>query len=215
MTLLEEKNLQKGEVVIYKPRLHWIVLVRPIVYLFISVILLIIIKLMAPSSLSGIYGFLGVVNNYFKIIMTINVILALLYLGRRIIEYCVAEYYVTNKRLILKKGLFASRLIDIPIEKVESLICVKGLFGYLFNYGTVFVSGLGGTLSRYSNVKKPYKVRRVIYDVMDKSKSITIIREDLPKPVIVKEVRKERRPEIQYGVFVTSYPAGKREVLTK
>jgi hypothetical protein len=155
------------------------------------------------------------VNTIFKIIVTINVIVSILCLIHQIVEYFVVEYYITNKRLIFKKGLFYTSLIDIPIEKVESLICIKGLLGHIFNYGTVFVSGIGGMLLRYSNIKKPYKARRVIYDVMDNSKNITIIREDLPKPVFVKEVQKERQPEIQYGTFVTSYPAGKREIPVK
>jgi hypothetical protein len=214
MTLPEGKNLQKGEVIVYNPKVHWIVLIRPIVYLIVSTALLIIIKLLVPSYISiGIIG--EIVNNFFKKILLINAIVSILCLIRQIIKYYVVEYYITNKRLILKKGLFNSRLVDIPIEKVESLICTKGLFGYIFNYGAVFVSGIGGMLYKYSNIKKPYKVRRVIYDVMDKNKNITIIREDLPKPSFVKEVHRERQPEIQYGTFVTSYPAGKRAVPVK
>jgi hypothetical protein len=217
MTLLEEKNLQKGEAVIYNPKLHWIILVRPVIYVFVSVILLMILKSFVFSYTSGIkwipgIWISGIVNNHFKAIMMVNVLLAAICLIRCIVEYCVVEYYITNKRLILKKGVFTSKLIDIPIEKVEGLICVRGLFGYFFNYGTVFVSGIGRMLSRYGSIRKPYKVRRIIYDVIDRSKNLTIIREELPKPVFVKT---ERQPEIHYGSFVTSYPAGKREVLVK
>ncbi|MDR2102968.1 MAG: PH domain-containing protein [Treponema sp.] len=212
MTLLKAKNLQKGEVVIYNPKLHWIILARPILYLIISSILLVIIKSTIPSYIRILNA---VVDNVFRGIMVINVILSIVCLIRRIVEYCVVEYYITNKRLILKKGLLNFSLIDMPIEKVESLICVKGLLGHIFNYGTIFVSGIGGMLPRYSNIKKPYRARRVIYDIMDKSKNITITREDLPKPVFVKEIHKQRQPEIQYGAFVTSYPAGERDVPVK
>ncbi|MDR2176838.1 MAG: PH domain-containing protein [Treponema sp.] len=210
MTLLNEKNLQKGEVVIYSPKLHWIVLIRPILYLFISVALLIITKSIVLSYSSVVNE---VVNSIFGKVLIIDIMLLMLYLIWRIVEYCIVEYYITNKRLILKKGLFNSRLIDMPIEKVESLICSKGLLGYLLNYGTIFVSGIGGMLPRYSDIRKPYKVRRVIYDVMDKGKSITVTRENLPKPAFVKKAHEER--EIQYGTFITSYPAGERDTLVK
>jgi uncharacterized membrane protein YdbT with pleckstrin-like domain len=129
----------------------------------------------------------------------------------------MVSYYITNKRLILKKGLFTTSLIDMPIEKVESIIVVQSLFGHIFNYGNVFVSGIGGMLPRYRSVRKPYKVRRILYKMIDKNRKITIIREDQPKPVYVREVVKEvqKEDEIQYGIFVTSYPAGERQVPLK
>jgi hypothetical protein len=74
---------------------------------------------------------------------------------------------------------------------------------------------VGGGRPRYSAIRKPLKVRRIIYDIMEKNKKITITREDLPKPVFIKEVKPTREPEIQYGTFVTSYPAGERQILKK
>jgi hypothetical protein len=104
--------------------------------------------------------------------------------------------------------------VDLPIDKIESVVCVQSLLGSLFSYGTVRVSGIGGMKPRYSTIRKPHKVRRIIYDIIEKNKKITIVREDLPKPVLVKEGQK-RKPEIQYGLFVTSYPAGEQKAAGK
>jgi uncharacterized membrane protein YdbT with pleckstrin-like domain len=149
---------------------------------------------------------------YVPVLLTIFFIAAL-YLLWQIIEYYMVAYYITNKRLILKKGLFTSSLIDMPIEKVESIIVIQSLLGRIFNYGNVFVSGIGGMLPRYRCVKKPYKVRRVLNTVIDKNRKITITREEQPRPVYVRDIKQVlTEHEIQYGTFVTSYPAGERKI---
>ncbi|GHU88766.1 hypothetical protein FACS189476_06470 [Spirochaetia bacterium] len=203
MNITGKKNLQNGETVIYYPDLHWMFLIKPILLVAVSIVLLITKELTAAYVLV----WADTVDFAYRIAVVIIFIAALIYLLWTIIEFYLVEYSITNKRLILKKGFFTSTLVDMPIEKVESIICVQSLLGRIFNYGTILVSGVGGMTPRYSTIRKPHKIRRIIYTVIDKNKMITITREEAPKPVLVKQVR---RPEIQYGTFVTSYPAGKR-----
>jgi membrane protein YdbS with pleckstrin-like domain len=205
MNLTGKKNLQKGEVVLYYPRLHWMFLIRPIVCLTVAVLLFFTKEITNTYIKSAAH--LATVNTIYTIALLTIFILAALYLLRKIIEFYLVQYSITNKRLILKKGVFVSTLVDMPIEKIESIICVQSLLGRIFNYGTLLASGIGGSLPCFKTIRKPHKVRRVIYDIIEKNKKITIIREDLPKPVKVKPVQKV--PEVQYGIFVTSYPAGK------
>ncbi|GHU94704.1 hypothetical protein FACS189479_07730 [Spirochaetia bacterium] len=208
MNTTGKKNLQEGETVIYYPELHWIFLIKPIIFLAISIVLLIISKVITGYADS--IGFITVNAIIYQIVLGVIFLLALLLLFRTVIEFFLVQYSITNKRLILKKGLFTSTLIDMPIEKVESIICVQSIFGRLLNYGTILVSGVGGMLPRYTTIQKPHKVRRILYTVIDKNKKITIIRKEAPKPVLVKQ--QVRQPEIQYGTFVTSYPSGDRMV---
>jgi hypothetical protein len=212
MNITGKKNLQKGEAVIYYPQLHWMFLIKPILVLTVSLVLY-ISKGIASRYIKSV-SFLAAVNTVYKILLLIVFIVAIVYLLGKIIGFFLTHYSITNKRLILKKGVFTSSLVDMPIEKVESIICVQSLLGRIFNYGTIFVSGVGGMLPRFSTIRKPFKVRKVIYDIIDKNKNVTIIREDLPKPVLVKEEKRTREPDVQYGIFVTSYPAGEREVLS-
>ncbi|GHV51902.1 hypothetical protein AGMMS49579_08240 [Spirochaetia bacterium] len=216
MDITGKKNLQKGEKAIYYPELHWIFLVKPGLCLVIAVALLITREIIA--SYVGSFGF-DIGNTLYQIAFIIIFILALLYMIRKVVEFYLVQYSITNKRLILKKGILTSTLVDMPIEKVESIICVQSLLGAIFNYGTILVSGVGGRLPRYSTVRRPYKVRKVINDIIDKNRKITVTREDLPKPVLVKTGKDGKQvkvvQEIQYGTFVTSYPLGERRVQAK
>jgi uncharacterized membrane protein YdbT with pleckstrin-like domain len=211
MNITGKKNLQKGETAIYYPELHWAFLMKPVLILALSILLLITREVTAGYVDSVRFV---TVDTVYKIVLVIFFILALLYLLWTIVEFYLVQYSITNKRLILKKGLFTSTLIDMPIERVESIICAQSILGRIFNYGTVLVSGVGGMLPRYSTIRQPHKVRRILYTIIDKNKKITITREDAPKPVFVKEGKTRKVPEIQYGTFVTSYPAGER-IVTK
>ncbi|GHT69005.1 hypothetical protein FACS1894110_17680 [Spirochaetia bacterium] len=216
MDITGKKNLQKGEKAIYYPELHWMFLVKPGLCLVAAIALLITREIIA--SYVGSFGF-DIGNTLYKIAFIIIFILALLYMIRKVVEFYLVQYSITNKRLILKKGILTSTLVDMPIEKVESIICVQSLLGAIFNYGTILVSGVGGRLPRYSTVRRPYKVRKVINDIIDKNRKITVTREDLPKPVLVKTGKDGKQEkvvqEIQYGTFVTSYPLGERSVEAK
>jgi uncharacterized membrane protein YdbT with pleckstrin-like domain len=207
MKLAKKKNLQKGEVIIYRPEVHWFFLIRPLLALFFS-LALVIIKVILDSFLIPVFAMQTIVSVIHYLILVNFVITGIRFLWQ-LAEYFSIEYYITNKRLIVKHGVFSTVVADMPIEKVESLICVQRLLGKLFNYGTVFVSGIGGMLPRYGTVRKPYTVRRIIDEMIEKNKAITVTQETSPKPVQVR--RKEEVIDVEYGTFVTSYPAKRRE----
>jgi hypothetical protein len=207
MKLAKKKNLQKGELVIYNPEVHWFFLIRPLLALFFSlglvIIKVILNSLLIPASI------LQIIASVIHYLILANFIITGICFLWQIAEYFSIEYYITNKRLIVKHGVFSTVVVDMPIDKVESLVCVQNLLGKLFNYGTVFVSGIGGMLPRYGTVRKPYTVRRIIDEVIEKNKAITVIQEVNPKPVLVKT--REEVIDIEYGTFVTSYPAKRGE----
>lgn len=72
------------------------------------------------------------------------VIAALLFLVTWL-AYLKSEITLTNRRLIFRTG-FLSRLSgELPLENLETIIVMEPLLGRVFGYGTVLVSGLGGT----------------------------------------------------------------------
>jgi membrane protein YdbS with pleckstrin-like domain len=206
MNITGKKNLQKGEAVIYYPELHWMFLIKPI--LFFAVIFALLLTRSITAGYFSSIGFLAIVGAVYKIVLTVIFALSALYLLWKIIEFYLVQYTITNKRLILKEGLFTSTLVDLPIDRVESLVCVQSILGTVFGYGTIRVSGVGGKSPRYTTIRKPHKVRRIIYDIIERNKKITITREDSPRPVPVLVKQAQKKPEIQYGTFITSYPAG-------
>jgi len=135
-----------------------------------------------------------------KFILLTLLAISVVHIITQIAEYACEEYYITNKRLIIKKGIFIDDITDIPIEKLEGLALIQGFWGSVFNYGTIRVLGLGGSRPCLITVEKPYAIRRKIDTVIEKNKAITVIHEEYPKPV-----RKDEAimPDIfSYGTLV-------------
>ena len=131
------------------------------------------------------------------------VLLVLLVFVCRIFMYLCTEYGVTNKRLIIKKGVLCAIAAEIPIDRIESICCIQGLLGMIFNYGTIRVSGIGGNMLAFRMVGRPYALRRKIAKIIEKNKAITVIHGELPrvKPPIKPEPVEEE-PIYRYGTFV-------------
>jgi uncharacterized membrane protein YdbT with pleckstrin-like domain len=211
MRLTKAKNLQKGEALIAVPKLHWIVLVRPLLWLVLSVALCLIVKLVVNSYSLGVF-FSDTFNAVIDYLILVDIVLSFVCFLFQIPVYLSTEYYITNKRLLVKRGFLSTVLMDMPIERVESLVCTQKLLGRLLNYGTVSVSGIGGMFPRYHNVKKPYSVRRTIDTMIERNKAVTLIREESPRPLSQPQPqpvkpRKEALESVEYGIFVKSYPA--------
>lgn len=125
-----------------------------------------------------------------------------------VIENYLSEYYITNKRVVFKKievfkkGFITFIVRDIPIDKIESIYSDQTLIGMCFNCGTIQITGIGGKYYELFLIEKPRKVRRQIYEIMDKSKKITVIRNKGPEPAT--ETQK-KVVGVKYGTFVTSY----------
>ena len=72
------------------------------------------------------------------------------------------EMAVTNKRVIIKKGIFATRSLELIISKIESVVVDKGLIGNMFDYGDVMIIGSGGTKELLKWVKSPVDFRNAV-----------------------------------------------------
>jgi hypothetical protein len=77
------------------------------------------------------------------------------------------EMAVTNKRVIIKKGIFATRSLELITSKIESVVVDKGLVGNMFDYGDVIIIGSGGTKEVLKWVKAPVEFRNAVNNSMN------------------------------------------------
>jgi hypothetical protein len=148
--------------------------------------------------------FLNIFRFIEKIALFISLAVALICLVLQIARYINAEYCITNKRVLIKKGVFNALIYEMPINKIESVICTQGLLGILFKYGTIHISGIGAGFPRFSSICKPFMVRRALSMIMEKDKAITIVQGEpptLPEPEAPRPVSNEEI--FQYGTLVT------------
>lgn len=75
------------------------------------------------------------------------------------------EQGVTNKRVILKKGIISRKSEEMKITSIETVEIIQGVFGRIFDFGTVKVTGRGISDLVFKNIDDPMDVKRKIESV--------------------------------------------------
>jgi uncharacterized membrane protein YdbT with pleckstrin-like domain len=78
------------------------------------------------------------------------------------IQQATTEIAVTDRRIILKTGLFQRRTTKMHLDKVESVDVRQSLFGRSLDYGTVVVRGTGAGVEPLTNVAAPLNLRSFV-----------------------------------------------------
>jgi uncharacterized membrane protein YdbT with pleckstrin-like domain len=105
----------------------------------------------------------GTWNHYAWIPLAIAaVILIATYIKRQ-----SSDFAVTNKRVMMKVGVFSTRSIELVLNKVEAIRVNQSLMGRIFGYGDIVVTGSGGTQEAFSHIQGPLGFRRAVQSVTD------------------------------------------------
>jgi uncharacterized membrane protein YdbT with pleckstrin-like domain len=76
--------------------------------------------------------------------------------------YTTSEFAVTNKRVIIKVGWIRRRTLETMLSKVEGINVDQELIGRLLGYGTLVVTGTGGTKEQFTKIANPFEFRRQV-----------------------------------------------------
>jgi len=75
------------------------------------------------------------------------------------------EQGVTNKRVILKKGIISRKTEEMKISSIETVKIIQGVIGRMLGFGTVKVTGRGISDLLFKNIDDPMDVKRKIESV--------------------------------------------------
>jgi len=152
-----ERNLVPGETVLYRTGCHWIVMFWP----FIGGLILAFFgfALFAGGLLATRKG-----ASYQGAIVEGSIALAgaAVLIGGGIIRRTATEVAVSNRRVLIKRGFFSRKSIEVLLPKVESIGVDESLFGRMLGYGTVIVRGTGGTFETFDKIAHPNELRRQV-----------------------------------------------------
>lgn len=141
-----EQSLIPEEKIIFKARLHWRIFVVPASLLFFVCILF-------------AFSFADETQ-----IMAIILILPLLAILMRVVHllivYVTTEFAVTNRRIIVKNGFIRRHALELWLTQVESIRVDQPLVGRVLNYGTVLITGNGGTKEKFPDIARPMELRK-------------------------------------------------------
>jgi len=210
MKFIKRKNFIEGEILLYRPELHWGYLFKPVLQLILVFLVLFLLKGIASSLGGSIFGLSGgseyksVINDTFKRTCLGVIIIFLPIFIWRILQYVNTEFGITNKRLIIKRGVFRIFVAEIPTDRIESLYCIQGFWDRIFRCGTIYVSGIGGKIRTFFGVARPYAIRRKIVEIIEKNKTVSVVHGNLPKPppVIKPTPKAKEDPLYLFGNFV-------------
>jgi len=152
-----EDNLITGEAVVFRGRRHWIVLFWPVV----------LTVLIAGPGLFMVYegAFAKQPNMEWLAYAGIATLcIAAIFLVRGVWRRKAVVFAVTNRRIIVSKGVVERKTEEIVLKNIESVLVDQGLLGRMLDYGTVTVRGTGTTFEPFSHVAHAMELRRQVQE---------------------------------------------------
>ena len=167
------QHLLDGEKMIYKAFLHWIIFIKPAFFFVIGLVLLTFGNHILPKVLlNNIPAELAAFTFYSLDVIRLTgagviLLIALpLYLPP-FIEKITSEFWVSNKRVLIKKGLIKRNSFEIMLKKVEGIGVDQPIMGRLFNFGTIIITGTGSAREKFHKIQGPLEFRRQIQQQID------------------------------------------------
>ena len=151
------KNLEKGEKIVFRGRLHWTYIYK---YLFASILGLLL------AIAAGVGAYLSEKPVWYYVGGVLLFIALVVYIIGRIIR-TRTEFVVTNSRFIQKDGIFNIKMTEIPLFKIETVNFEQTFWQRILGTGSVELVGSGGTFHRVHYIKKPQLVRKTIVSAIN------------------------------------------------
>jgi uncharacterized membrane protein YdbT with pleckstrin-like domain len=139
-----DDHLLSGEKVMYRAHQHWIIFFWPVFIILAGIAWLII----RPDIwiVGAVVVGVGVLGFLFPLI-----------------KYKTSEYAVTNKRLVVKLGLIQREADETLLSKIEAIAVDQDIWGRVLGYGTVTITGTGGTRESFRRISAPMELRRQVH----------------------------------------------------
>ena len=145
-----DKRLMSEEKIIYRTKLHWVVFGKPFILFLFSLFLISI----GMSSQNVIFGVFGTYLFIFTFIYGIGIL----------IKFVCSEFIISNKRVLIELGFIKRISLETILLKVEGVEVYQGMVGRILNYGTVIISGTGGTIKPFYRINNPMEFRNQVLE---------------------------------------------------
>jgi uncharacterized membrane protein YdbT with pleckstrin-like domain len=146
MSYLDD-HLLDGEQIIYRAHLHWTIFATAILFVLLGAALGIVLYLYEPE-----YWYLGAILAGIGLLFAIG----------PLIRYVGTEFAVTNKRVLSKTGFIQRESDETLLSKVEAIAVDQGILGRVLGFGTVRITGSGGTEDAFDRISEPLEFRREV-----------------------------------------------------
>ena len=146
MSYLDD-HLLDGERIVYRARLHWTIFLKAILVTLLGIALGIVLYIYEPP-----YWYIGAALAGLGLLLAIS----------PFIRYTSTEYAVTNKRLLSKVGFVERESDETLLSKIEAVAVDQGILARMLGFGTLTITGTGGTEEAFPRIAAPLEFRRQI-----------------------------------------------------
>ena len=150
-----EDSLSAGEKIEHLFKLHWFAWVPMWVWLILGLATFGLAWFVAPSESLRLWLILGLVILGLTWLVAFYEFLRLKFI----------EQGVTNKRVVLKKGIISRNTEEMKLMSIETVEINQSLWGRIFGFGTVKVTGKGISDVVYKGIDDPMAVKRQIESI--------------------------------------------------
>ncbi len=152
-----ERSLIPGERVVFKTRLHWIIFTKAYFLALTGVVGAVLWGRYAPLVVAGVLAAIS----------------AFCAVSRRL----ASEFAVTNRRVLLKYGIFEKHSMEILLSKIEGVIADQSLLGRLLGYGTIVIEGTGGMKEPSRMIADPLRFRLMVHEQIEDGEKVRTVSE--------------------------------------
>lgn len=157
-----DETLMPDERILYRTKPHWIIFTPAIGWFILSLLFF---------ALGPNYdlGRMALYNNH-SLADIAGFIVLLIALGSALISYITyqtSEYGITNRRILMKIGFISRLSLEILLQKVESIQVYQTVPGRIFNYGSIIISGTGGSKDPFPNIPDPLTFRKYAQEQLE------------------------------------------------
>jgi membrane protein YdbS with pleckstrin-like domain len=163
-----DTNLLPGETVVYRGRIHWIVM-APAIIAGSALDLLACVFLVGAFVWQGPKGAFSVP---LAILAAMFAVAGSGWVTLWAVQRKATEIAVTSRRVLIKKGLLTRHTTEILLSKVESVSIEESPVGQTLGFGKVTIHGTGGTPEIFDRIADPNEFRRQIQGQIDASSSM-------------------------------------------
>jgi len=138
-----------GETVDYRAHLHPIIFLQPAFFALVGLSFI-------------VFGFVNQGLSYFWMLGAVFLLYAAGVGIDRAIHYLSSEFAITNKRVVIKVGFINRKTLEMLLTKVETIRVDQSILGRMLNFGTIVVTGTGGTNEPFTSIANPLEFRRQV-----------------------------------------------------
>jgi uncharacterized membrane protein YdbT with pleckstrin-like domain len=142
-----DDHLLADERIVYRTRPHWIMFAGPLSLGVAGLVLGIALQVFQRD-----YWYVGAAV----------MVLALVFAVGPWLRYISSEFAVTNMRVLARLGLIQRHSLETLLTKIEAIGVEQDLTGRLLNYGTITLTGTGGTRETITQIPAPLEFRRQV-----------------------------------------------------